>query len=109
MRRIFLIAILIAAVAGGWWVLGNQSIVRDTVGQYVENGEFQTLQARYTAEQLMEAHRKELLPTAQYTFQEPTVKFAPYLLIDAKYTFGEKGTREGSLLWGLVDGEMVLD
>lgn len=109
MRRRLLIAIALAVAAGGWWMWENQSSVRDTIGQYVENGEFMTMQARFTPEQLMEAHRKELLPTSQYTFQEPTVKFAPYLLMDAKYTFGDKGTREGSLLWGLVDGEIVID
>lgn len=109
MNRIFLIAVLAAVGFGGWWVWKNEANVRDAVGQYIQNGEFLTLQARYTPEQLMEAHRKELLPTSQYAFQEPTIKFSPYLLIDAKYTFGEKGTREGMLLWGLVDGEMVLD
>lgn len=109
MKRILLIALLIAAGFGGWWVWENQTTVRDAIGQYVENGDFPTLQARYTPEQLMEAHRKELLPNGNYAFQEPTTKFVPYLLLDAKYTFGEKGTREGVLLWGLVDGEMVLD
>lgn len=109
MKRILLIVILIAAGALGWWLWNTQTGFRDTVAQYVENGEIQTLEAKYTPEQLMEAHRKELLPSAKYAFQDPQVKYAPYLLLDAKYSLGDKGTREGLLLWGLTDGEIVLD
>lgn len=110
MKRILLISLILAAAGfGGWWLWENHTTVRDTIGQYVENGEFLTLQAKYTPEQIMEAHHKELLPTNQYTFQEPVVKFAPYLLFDAKYTGSDKTTREGTLLWGMVDGEIVLD
>jgi hypothetical protein len=68
-----------------------------------------TLEARYTADQIMEKHRKELLADNQHTFQEPALKYHPYLLIEAKFVQSDKKTREGSILWGLVDGEMVID
>jgi len=109
MRKVLLGALAIAIGASAWWVWHNHHVIKDGLQEYVENGEFLTLEARYTPEELMAAHRKELLPSTQYAFLEPIVKYAPYLLIDSKYNMADKGTKEGVLLWGLVDGELVLD
>jgi hypothetical protein len=109
MRRLMLLIVLVAVGTGGWWIWNNQPDVRDAIEQYVENGEFLTLEARYTANQIMEKHRKELLADEQHTFQEPVLKFYPYLLIEAKFAQADKKTREGVILWSLNDGEMILD
>lgn len=108
-RRLILLVLLAGLGIGGWWAWNNNADLRSTIEQYVENGEFLTLEAKYTPEQIMDLHRKELLADAQHTYQDPVLKFYPYLLIDAKYTQSDKKTREGIILWGLVDGEMILD
>lgn len=109
MRYFVYLIVLVLALGGGWWLWNSQPAFRDTIDQYIGNGELQTFKARHTAEQLMEKHRQELLPDAQHAFREPQVKYYPYLLIETKYSYPDKKTREGVVLWGLVDGEIVLD
>lgn len=108
MRRILLVIIVIA-VAGAWLFWQDWSNLRDTAMRYIENGELTTFQARYTAEAILEEHRAELLLNPQYTLQETFIRYQPYLLIDAKYVPADRKTVEGIALWGLCDGEMVLD
>lgn len=109
MKKFLLITVIIGLGAGAFWFWEDVGSFRDTLMQYVENGELMTLEAHYSPQQIMEKHRSELLPDSQYTYQEPSLKFYPYLLIEAKYTQGDKKTKEGQILWSLVDGEMVLD
>jgi hypothetical protein len=100
--------ILIAClVIGGWWLLETYPSVRHLT-DYMDNGEFLTLEARYTPEQIMQTRKQELLGNEQRSFQEAALKFHPYLLIDVKY-IQDKKTREGVILWSMVDGEMVLN
>jgi hypothetical protein len=100
--------VLLALSIGGWWVW-SQSDIGYTLRSYVENGEILTLEARYSAEQLMRSYRKELLPGDKYSFREPALKFHPYLLMEVKYLLPNGKTEEGSILWSMVNGEMVLD
>ena len=109
MGRFFTLVLLAGVGFGGWWFWNHNQQLRDVVDQYIENGEFLTLEARYTPERIMEAHKKELLPDPQHAFQEPILKFYPYLLIDTKFVQPDRKTREGFLLWCLTDGEMLLD
>lgn len=110
MRRFIICTVVIALLGfGGWWIWNSQSNVRDAIEQYVGNGELQTLKARITADQLMEKHRQTLLANDEHSFREPLLKYHPYLLLETKYSYPDKKTREGVLLWSLVDGEIVLD
>lgn len=106
MRLIGMIVLVACLAIGGWWLWENQNF-RQIVSEYVENGEILTLEARYTADQIMEAHRKELLVDDQHSFDAPELKFHPYVLLDVKYMQPDQKTREGVILWSLVDGEMV--
>lgn len=108
MRRNLTIIFFIVVGLGFLW-LWNDPQVQDKLKEYVENGEIRTLEARYTADQIMAQHRSELLGNSNRTFQESNVKFYPYLLLEAKYLGPDKKTAEGMVLWSLVDGEMVLD
>lgn len=109
MRRSVFFSLVACLLVGGGWLYYNQDHTLGMVQQYVENGEFVTLEARYTPEQIMESHRKELLITEQHTFRNHDLKFHPYLMMEVKYTQGDKKTRESVLFWSLVDGEMVLN
>lgn len=103
------ILVLLALGGAGWWFWDYSENVRNTLYSYIENSEILTLESKYTPEQLMESHRYDLLGSnTKRTFQEPTSKYYPYLLLDVKYT-GDKKSREGALLWSLNNGEMVLN
>lgn len=109
MRRILTIIIIAGLGLGGWWLWNNGGQAKDLMNSYVSNGEILTLKAKYTAEQLMDSHKKELLADDKHSFQESTLKFYPYLLMEVKYIQGDKKTKEGVVLWSLVDGEMVIN
>ncbi|MEC7839916.1 MAG: hypothetical protein VX777_07740 [Chlamydiota bacterium] len=109
MRNFFSILLLSGTLIGGIWLFNNNPDLASTITQYIENGDFLTLEARYSPEDIMQAHRHELLVDDYHSYQEPSLKFHPYLLIEAKYTGKGQRTREGIILWSLVDGEMVLD
>lgn len=109
MRKILLALVAVALLAGAGWYFNSQEHIAGFVQQYVENGEFTTLKARYTPDQIMESNRKELLVDTQHSYQEPGLKFHPYVLMEVKYTQPDKKTREGMILWSLVDGEMVIN
>jgi len=109
MRRILALLFIAVIAAGGWWLWDNDSQLKDTVSQYIGNRDLLTLEARYSAQDIMDAHRNELLVDNQHTFQEPSLKFYPYLLLEVKYSLPDKKTREGLILWGMEDGEIVLN
>lgn len=109
MRKFILLLFAACLLAGGWWFYNNHEQALSVVQQYVENGEFVTLEARFSPEQIMEAHRKELLTTEQHAFRNSGLKFHPYLMMEIKYSQPDKKSREGVLFWSLVDGEMVLN
>lgn len=101
--RSFRIYILIAAIGFGSLYFFNNN---DFLKGYIENGEITTLEAGFTPDQIIKGAS---LPDKNYSFKEPTLLFYPYLLLDVKYVGPNKGTREGVILWSLVDGEMVID
>lgn len=108
MRFSSTIAITTIAGISLWWIYNHTSL-GDVIQAYVENGEFLTLEARYSAEHLMQTQRAALLAGEKYVFQEPSLKFYPYLFMEVKYPQFNGKTKEGVILWSMVDGEMVLD
>lgn len=109
MRKLFIILALLALVGFVIWYAEKEIPGLDVVNQYVENGDILTLEARYTPEQVMEAHKKELLSDNRKAYGEAQLKFYPYLMMDVKYNLPGQRTKESTILWGLVDGEMVLN
>ncbi len=104
-----MLVLLLSAAAGGWWFWNHNPVFRNFLAEYVDNGEFLTLEARFTPQQIMESRSKELLPDDQHSYDEPQLKFHPYVLMEVKYITPDKKTREGVILWSLVDGEMVIN
>jgi hypothetical protein len=109
MRLLLTLISLGAACYGLWWVAETKPEVKSKVEEILHTGTFHTLEIRYTANQIMETHRKKLLKDNRHKYLEPSMKFSPYLLLDVKYTISNKKTKEGVILWDLVDGEMVID
>ncbi|HEX2583046.1 MAG TPA: hypothetical protein VHL30_02910 [Chlamydiales bacterium] len=103
---LFFCLILGLGAYGSWVYFPN---FRTKVEDYMSAGTFQTLEVRYSAEAIMEAHRKELLKDGDHVYLSPKLKFVPYLLMEVKYNRTQDKTGEGVILWGLVDGEMVIN
>lgn len=109
--------ITLIALAGGafglYWLDTTRPELRPMVMEkameIAASGSFHTLEVRYTANQIMEMHRRDLLKDGRHRFLEPQLKFYPYLLMEVKYNRSEEKTREGIILWDLRDGEMVID
>lgn len=109
MKIISILIILTSVATGSFWLWNNNVTIRNFIAEYIENGEFLTLEARFTPEQIMKSHRNELLASEKHAFQDPQLKFHPYVFMEVKYTLPDKKTREGVILWSMVDGEMVLN
>lgn len=92
-----------------YWVNTNHPEVKKKALEFVQTGSVNTLEIRYTAGQIMEVHRKDLLKDNRHKYLEPSLKFYPYLLLEVKYIQSEEKTKEGLILWDLTDGEMVID
>lgn len=78
------------------------------LSSYINNRDLLTVESKFTPEEIMEAHRKELIGNKERTYQEPLMTFHPYVLLEVKYLDKNKKTKEGVILWSLVDGEMVI-
>jgi hypothetical protein len=107
--RLFIFLLTLGLLGfGGWYAWEHFGPLRQFVQNGIPSGEFCTLEVRYSAEEIMQSHNNELLKNQGYSFLEPKLLFYPYLLMDVKYSKGKGLTGEGSLLWGLNDGEMVI-
>lgn len=109
MRILFTLICLGAACYGLWQLSETKPEVKSKVEEILNTGTFNTLEVRYSANQIMDAHRKQLLKDNRHRFLEPSLKFYPYLLLDVKYAVSHKKTKEGVMLWDMTDGEMVID
>ncbi|PJD93846.1 MAG: hypothetical protein CK425_12270 [Parachlamydia sp.] len=109
MRLLLILGLSCSLVVGSWWFWNHNEDVRALINQYIENGEILTLEARFTPQQIMELHQDELLGKDQRAYKEPLLKFHPHLFLEVKYTQPDKKSREGVVLWSLVEGEMVLN
>lgn len=107
--RFWIYGLLLIVIGwGGWWIWQNTE-TKEIIYQYIENGTLVTLESKYTPQQIMEAHRAELIGKEKRTYQESSLHYSPYLLLEVKYYTEDKKSREGILLWGMENGEIVLN
>lgn len=99
----------VIAILSGLWAWNFSPSFRTKVEDFFSANTFQTLEVRYSAEAIMDRHRKDLLKDDEHVFLSPSLKFYPYLLMEVKYNRSTDKTGEGVILWGLVDGEMVIN
>jgi hypothetical protein len=108
MRLLFFLFCCVISALGSWYAWEHTSELRQFVNKHIPSSQLRTLEIRYSAEEIMQAHKTELLKSPEYTFLEPKLLFYPYVLMEVKYSKGNGETNEGILLWGLNDGEMVI-
>lgn len=109
MRSTFVLLTVLTFGLGAFCSWFFSPTFRTRVEHILSSSTFQTLEVRYSAEAIMEAHKKELLKDSEHVYLEPTLKFVPYLLLEVKYNRSRDKTGEGVILWGMVDGEMVIN
>jgi hypothetical protein len=109
MRFLSYLFSLAMLVSGAFWLWKERPEVRSYVQNYITSGEFHTLEARFSDQEIMARESKTLLKDNKYSFLEPKLEFYPYALFEIKYTKNNNKTAEGLLLWSLDDGELVLD
>ena len=107
-RILFSLGTLAAACYGLLRLSSSHPEIRGRIDQFLHTGTFHTLEIRYTADQIMQSHRKDLLKSNRHQFLEPSLKFYPYLLLEVKYPLSPYKTKESVMLWDLTDGEMVI-
>lgn len=102
--------VLAAVAAGGWWLWNSDSGAnwKDLIYSYVDNKDIVTLESKYTPQEIIDAHKGELVGKNKKEIQDPVTKYYPYLLMDVKYT-EENRPREGAIIWGLTNGEIVIN
>lgn len=108
MRMFSVILALLAGGYGTWIVTNNHPQAKTKVAEILDMGHFHTLEVRYTANQIMEQHRRELLKDSRHRYLEPVLEFYPYVLMEVKYTTLDNKTHESVILWDMMDGEMVM-
>ena len=108
MKLFILFATAVGAAIGGWWVTTHHPDLVNKIENFINKGELHTLEIRFGAQELMEAHKRELLKDKRHEYLKPALKFYPYLLMEVKYCLSDRLTGEGVILWDLRDGEMVI-
>lgn len=92
-----------------FWVLDYEIPFLTDATSYINNSEIATLEARYAPEYIFDTNRKDILGGKENReLLETKTIYYPYLLLNVKY-LDKQRTKEGKILWSLVDGEMVLD
>jgi hypothetical protein len=109
MRSALLLFMMLAIGLGIFCSWFFSPTFRSQMENVLSSNTFQTLEVRYSAEAIMEAHRRDLLKDSEHVFLEPALKFVPYLLMEVKYNRTRDKTGEGVILWGMVDGEMIIN
>jgi len=110
MFRLIGTLLLLAAIGyGGYWTWQTQPQVRQFVESHLSTSEFQTLEARYSAKQIMANQASDLLEDESHKYLRSQQLFYPYLMMEVKFLDKSGSTKEGVILWGMDDGEMVVD
>lgn len=109
MRFLSTLFVLGALGYGAYYINNSQPELKNKALEMINTGTFNTLEARFTAEQVMDKERLTLLKDTEHRYSDPSLRFHPYLLMEVKFTNDYFQTEEGIILWDLIDGEMVLD
>ena len=108
--RIVSTLLTVAALGyGAYYVYETKPEIAQQAMDLVNTGSLLSLEARYTAQQIMESQRYKLIKDGNHQFGAATLQYHPHLLMEVKFTNDNMETQEGAMLWSTVDGEMVMD
>ncbi|SCA63316.1 Uncharacterized protein SCG7109_AL_00240 [Chlamydiales bacterium SCGC AG-110-M15] len=103
------LCIFLLVFTGLYWVWETQPVFRHFVKERLHAGEFLTLEVRYSPEDIVDKYNADLSTGDKRTLLEPILVFHPYAFMEVKFIRKDNGTGEGVVLWGLLDGEMLID
>lgn len=107
--KIIYTMLTLASLGYGYWYMGEKHPeVKQKIEQWVDFRSFECIEARYSAEQILENRRSELLKESGSKYLASDLVFYPYLLMEIKYSKANSKTKEAAILWDLYDGEMIL-
>ena len=107
-RFLFTSLVLCGLGYGGWWISESHPEVKERIFQMLPARSFPTLEPRFTAQKITEQQLR-LLRNQSQPFEISSTIYHPFVLMEVKFTRPNQTTGEGSMLWDLVDGEMVLN
>jgi hypothetical protein len=104
MKKLLTIAFMTSMAFLIW--LGSGSI-----SNYFQNYEYSfcSIEERVSVENIIKKQRSSIIKNSKYNLMEPTKEYYPFALAHVKYLKSDGQTEEGQILWGLANGEMVLD
>lgn len=109
MKKFFWILVLLVLVSGGYYAYLHRDEIEPMLPTSNREETVDTFETALTPEELLAHHAKTLLPTKQHTFGSSTLHLAPLLLLQIKYSPDGRSTIATSMLWDMIDGELVLD
>ncbi len=109
MRLISSLLTLAALGYGVFWLGKHHPEVTQSVFSMVQGNENLALQPIYTPDQVIEKNSRLLTKGRSVLQGDPHITYVPLLRMDVKYADTSYTTGEGTLLWDLADGEMILD
>ncbi|MDP1881189.1 MAG: hypothetical protein Q8K60_09655 [Parachlamydiaceae bacterium] len=97
----------------GFWWIWNEDLLsnwKEQLFNYIDNRDIATLESRFTPEEILDRHRQSILGSDKEgkSIKNTSLMYYPYLLLEVKFMADQK-PKEGSLLWGMTDGEIVLN
>ncbi|HPE84868.1 MAG TPA: hypothetical protein PLO43_01665, partial [Chlamydiales bacterium] len=108
--RILSTLVSLAVIGGGlWWVDGHYPSLKYIALEKINTAQVLSLEIKYTPKQIIDHNKGELLRSTKHKCQSHDLKFAPYLLMEVKYSKNAAQTGEGVILWDMTDGEMVMN
>lgn len=109
MFRLFSTLLTLAALGYGiFWVNDIHPEWKQKFLSFTRVGSFEAFEPRFSPHQI--AKKSHLhLPKESLLSSHSSLAFHPYLLMKVKFMHDSPTTREGTVLWDLIQGEMVLD
>lgn len=92
-----------------FWLWNHSPSARKWIENVFDSGEFLTLEAKFSAKEILANTHGTLKQTEEHKILKPKLQFYPYILFEVKYSRSDHTTGEGVIMWGMTDGEMVID
>jgi hypothetical protein len=107
MKTFFLLLVFAALGCAGYYGY----LHRNEVEEFLPSTEdtIDTFENAVSPEEVLSRHAKSLLPTKQHVIGSTTLIFCPHLFLQIKYSPDGRTTIGSSMLWNLIDGELVVD
>lgn len=108
MRLLYTLFTFAVGGYGLFYLADKYPDLRNKAEEFIDFRTTNALQMQYGYEELIHIHQATLIKERGTRFLDPELTFYPHLLLEVKYNENNK-TKEGHILWDLIDGEMILD